>query len=234
MDGCFPLAPSFDTAGPMARDVAKCVAMMEALVPGFAAVAAGLDEVTVGVAWLDRADPLVRARVEDVTGLFPNPRAIDLDLPESGTYAAFMAEAAGVHRDLFAEHADLYGENVRTKVERCLALADEEAERASRARAAYVDAYLNAVAGLDLVLAPTLECVAPPTGIGDLALRERMIRLTYPFNFVGCPVLALPCGLAELGLPASVSLAGRRDDDALVLAVGAAVEAALAANRQGG
>src|SRR3954463_15239991 len=35
--GCFPLAPSFDHAGPMARDVAGCVAMLEVLAPEFAA-----------------------------------------------------------------------------------------------------------------------------------------------------------------------------------------------------
>ena len=37
LDGCFPLAPSYDPAGPMARDVEACDAMMRALVPGFAA-----------------------------------------------------------------------------------------------------------------------------------------------------------------------------------------------------
>ncbi len=35
LDGCFPLAPSFDTAGPMARDVIGCERMMAALAPGF-------------------------------------------------------------------------------------------------------------------------------------------------------------------------------------------------------
>ena len=31
IDGCWPLAPSYDTAGPMARDVAGCERMMAAL-----------------------------------------------------------------------------------------------------------------------------------------------------------------------------------------------------------
>jgi Asp-tRNA(Asn)/Glu-tRNA(Gln) amidotransferase A subunit family amidase len=57
-----------------------------------------------------------------------------------------------------------------------------------------------------------------------------MIRLTYPFNAVGWPALALPCGLAEDGLPASVSLAAPRDRDAYVLGAGMALEAALSAN----
>src|SRR5207248_4866091 len=54
LDGCFPLAPSFDHAGPMARDVAECVRMMEALVPGFEPVEAQLSDLRVGVAWLDQ------------------------------------------------------------------------------------------------------------------------------------------------------------------------------------
>ena len=36
--------------------------------------------------------------------------------------------------------------------------------------------------------------------------REEAIRLTFPFNALGWPVLALPCGSAEHGLPASLSL----------------------------
>jgi Asp-tRNA(Asn)/Glu-tRNA(Gln) amidotransferase A subunit family amidase len=38
-DGCFPLAPSFDHVGPMARSVGECEAMLGALVPGFAPAA---------------------------------------------------------------------------------------------------------------------------------------------------------------------------------------------------
>jgi Asp-tRNA(Asn)/Glu-tRNA(Gln) amidotransferase A subunit family amidase len=137
-----------------------------------------------------------------------------------------MREAADVHRELFAAHPDLYGDNVRTKIERCLAVDDDEYERALAARERYVAEFTEAAAGFDLILSPTLECVAPPR-LDDLELRERLIRLTYPFNVVGWPALALPCGPAEHGLPASVSLAAPRGQDALVLAAGAAVETAL-------
>jgi Asp-tRNA(Asn)/Glu-tRNA(Gln) amidotransferase A subunit family amidase len=64
-------------------------------------------------------------------------------------------------------------------------------------------------------------------GIGDLALRERMIMLTRPFNGTGWPALALPCGPAEDGLPASLQLAARPGDDALVLYLGERLERAL-------
>ena len=45
-----------------------------------------------------------------------------------------MAEVAGVHRDLYAEHGELYGEGVATKIERCLAVSDAEADAARAAR----------------------------------------------------------------------------------------------------
>jgi Asp-tRNA(Asn)/Glu-tRNA(Gln) amidotransferase A subunit family amidase len=223
MDGCFPLAPSYDTAGPMARDVAGCVQMLEALVPDFVPAVVETDDLRVGVAWVEDVDPLVRARVEEAAALFPSSHPVDVPLPDYSTYTAFMGEVAEVHRDLFAEHADLYGENVRVKVERCLAVSEEDVERAQAGRETYVADYLEAIEGLDLLVTPTLERVAPPIGFGDFALRERMIRLTYPFNFVGCPVLAIPCGPAEDGLPASISLVGRRGEDALVLAAGASI-----------
>jgi aspartyl-tRNA(Asn)/glutamyl-tRNA(Gln) amidotransferase subunit A len=226
LDGCWPLAPSYDTGGPMARDVAGCVAMMEALAPAFAAPEVRMDDLSVGVAWLERADPLVRERVAEVAALFPKRTAVELPLLHEETYPVFMREAADVHRELFAAHPDLYGDNVRTKIERCLAVDDDEYERALAARELYVADFTEAAAGFDLILSPTLECVAPPR-LDDLELRERLIRLTYPFNVVGWPALALPCGPAEHGLPASVSLAAPRGQDALVLAAGAAVETAL-------
>ena len=54
-----------------------------------------------------------------------------------------------------------------------------------------------------------------------------MTRFTYPFNAIGWPALALPCGPAEDGLPASIQLTAPHGRDALVLAAGAALEAAL-------
>src|SRR5580765_7507122 len=60
LDGCFPLAPSFDHAGPMARDVAGCARMMEALAPGLAQEELELEDVEVGFAWTELADPQVR------------------------------------------------------------------------------------------------------------------------------------------------------------------------------
>jgi Asp-tRNA(Asn)/Glu-tRNA(Gln) amidotransferase A subunit family amidase len=228
LDGCFPLAPTFDHAGPMARSVAECAATLEALAPGFRAErAVALDELEVAVAWTGLAEPLVRERVLAAAALFPRARPVDLPFPER-IGRLFMREVADVHRSLFAEHADEYGDNVRTKVERCLEVTDDEAETARRAREDYRTAAEAALGTADLLLTPTLAMVAPPSGTDDLEIRERMIQYTIPFNALGWPALALPAGRAEDGLPASIQLVGRPGADALVLAAGEALEGALA------
>ena len=132
LEGCFPLAPSFDHAGPMGRDVEACARMLEALAPGFERAELGsLEELEVGVAWLELAEPLVRARVQAAAELFPRRRDVAFPLPE-GVGAVFMREVAESHRGLFPEHADAYGENVRAKLERCLRVTDAEFEAALR------------------------------------------------------------------------------------------------------
>ena len=222
-DGCFPLAPSFDHVGPMAATVQGCAELMRALVPGLTTAGlASLEELEVGVAWLDDADPLVRARVEAAAALFPRRRAVDFPLAPDD-YRLFMREVADVHRGLFPENADAYGDNVRGKLERCLDVTDAEVEAARQARDAYRRRCEEALDGLDLLVTPTVGFVAPPADVDELTIRERGIRFTYPFDSLGWPALALPCGAAEDGLPASVQLAARRGGDALVLAAGTAL-----------
>ena len=229
LDGCFPLAPSFDHAGPMARTVEECEAAMMALVPGFeTARIESLEEVRIGVAWTEAADPLVRARVEEIAERFPRRTAIELPSTD-GTYDEFMHEVADVHRELFAEHAESYGENVRPKIERSLAITDAQAEAARRLRAEVRERYLEAARDVDLLLTPTIPFVAPAADADEAAFRQRGISLTYPFDCTGWPALALPCGRAEAGLPASVQLVGKPGADALVLAVGASLDRGTAA-----
>jgi aspartyl-tRNA(Asn)/glutamyl-tRNA(Gln) amidotransferase subunit A len=227
LDGCFPLAPGFDHAGPLARSVGACAEMMQALTASFEVrQIESLEEVSVGVAWTELADPLVGERVAEAAQLLPRSRALELPLPE-GVGAVFMREVADVHRDLFREHADDYGENVRTKIERCLAVTDEEYEQALRALDDYRERCAGIVAEVDLVVTPTLPCVPPPADVVELEVRERLILFTYPFNCLGWPALALPCGTAEHGLPASVQVAGPKGADALVLAAGGLLERSL-------
>jgi aspartyl-tRNA(Asn)/glutamyl-tRNA(Gln) amidotransferase subunit A len=225
--GCFPLAPSFDHAGPMAIDVGGCIAMMEALVPGIAlADLDALEELEVGIAWTEDADPLVRERILRAAALFPHARP--LTVPPSGdTGPLFGREAAEVHAELWREHSDLYGENVAHRVERAMQLPDEDVEDAARTRDLYREQLAELMTAVDLVLTPTLAMVAPEAGVPEHQLWTRVLQFTYPWNVIGAPALAMPCGPAEHGLPASVQLVGRPGEDGLVLAAGRLLELAL-------
>ena len=225
IEGVFPLAPSYDHVGPMARDVATCAELMRALVPGLeATLLESFDRVTAGVAWTEHADPLVRTRVEAAAAVFPRSRTIRFPEPV-GTMPVFMREVGDVHRNLYAEYGELYGENIRPKIDACIAVTESEAAAAADARAEYEEQAFAALDGLDLLLTPTLGFVPPDETVDEIGTRERFVRFTYPFNLLGWPALALPCGTAEDGLPASIQIVGRPGDDALVLAAGHALEA---------
>jgi len=223
LDGCFPLAPTFDHGGPMARTVGECAAMMEALVPGFRRERFG--EATIGAAWIDRCETLVGRRIQEAADLV-GAQPVDFPLPV-GLSAAFMGEVANVHRDLFSENAESYGSSVRAKVERCLTLSEPEIAASRDARAEYVRRCSEALDPFDLLLVPTLAFVPPPLPADEQDVREEILRFTFPFNALGWPTLALPAGPAEEGLPASIQIVGRPGSDALVLAAGEAVEASL-------
>jgi aspartyl-tRNA(Asn)/glutamyl-tRNA(Gln) amidotransferase subunit A len=220
VEGCFPLAASYDTVGPMASSVEGCERLLRALAPGYEpATLESLDELEVGIAWVDRADPLVSERVAEVAALFPRRREIELPLAPANR-ADFMREVADVHRALFPGNEELYGDNVRGKIEKCLRVSDAEVAAAERERAEYRERFLEAADGLDLVVTPTVLLVAPPADADELALRLPATDHTYPFSSVGWPALALPCGPAEDDLPASVQLAAPTGEDARVLAAG--------------
>jgi aspartyl-tRNA(Asn)/glutamyl-tRNA(Gln) amidotransferase subunit A len=201
LDGVFPLAPTFDHAGPMARTVAECARAMQALVPSFELPDAA--ELRVAVAW----------GVDETFGA----EAVDFPVPEH-VGPAFMREVADVHRELFAEHRDAYGDNVRTKVERCLAVTEAEDAAARRRREEYREHAEAAFEDFDLLLVPTLGFEPPPADVDELDVREAMIRFTFPFNCLGWPALSIPVG------DASVQIVGRGGDDGLVLAAGLSLE----------
>ena len=197
--------------------------MLDALAPGFEAIESiSLDELDVAVAWTELADPLVRERAEQ------RPRS------SHGSACGVPADPASARCSCARSPTSIgpssapraYGDNVRTKLERCLAVTGSEVEISAAPARRRAEAE-RALGNADLLLTPTLAFVAPPADVVELEIRVRAIQFTILFNSLGWPVLAfLPCGPAEDGLPASVQLVGRPGMDALVLAAGEALEVA--------
>jgi aspartyl-tRNA(Asn)/glutamyl-tRNA(Gln) amidotransferase subunit A len=212
VDGCFPLAPSFDVVGPIASTVEGCERLMHTLAPNFPSnsLLQALSELEVGVAWLDRAEPDVRAGVAAAAERFPRRRLVELPLAPKNR-ADFMLEVADVHRALFPGNEELYGENVRGKIERCLEVSDAEAAAARRERAEYRERVEEALDGIDVLLTPSVPYAAPPADVDELTIRLSGTMFTYPFSALGWPALALP---------PYVQLAARPGQDALLLAAG--------------
>jgi amidase len=92
----------------------------------------------------------------------------------------------------------------------------------------------DALAGYDLLLAPTVPRVAPPLPAGRMTPVEAMsrivseTRLTCLANVTGHPALAVPSGSDQDGMPTSAQIIGARWADRRVLAAGAAIESAQA------
>ncbi len=192
-EGVFPLAPTFDHAGPMARDVATCAELLGVAVPEVS-----LDELRVASAW----GGAVGEPIE-----FPTAEAVG---------PAFMREVGDVHRELYAETPELYGENIRGKIERCIAVTDAEHEAGVRARGEHRERAEEALEGFDLLVTPVLSCPVPPVDCVEVEVRAAMTLYTFPFNALGWPALAV----------GGVQIVGRPGADALVLAAGLAFEAA--------
>ena len=126
-------------------------------------------------------------------------------------------------------HGELYGENIAGKIERCLAISDGEYAAAQQARASSTPS--ARAAALDGLRPAARRRRSGSSRRRPTSTRPRcaatLTIFTFPFNALGWPALALPCGAAEDGLPASVQIAGRQGADALVLAAGLTLERAL-------
>ncbi len=225
--GVWPLAPSLDTIGPMARDVAGLAAGMALLEPGFTVSAS--PPRTVGRVAMD-ADPVIDRAVDRAlasAGWQLTPVTLD-GLGTARTAASDLLDGQAWASDgaLVQDTPDRIGPDVlgRLRESRAITPAALAAGRleASRWRATLAALWER----VDLLALPTLLDF-PPTI--DRAWELGLMRgLTTPVNLAGVPALALPVP-AEGPLPASVQLIGPAGSEELLLAAGAILEQAARA-----
>ena len=224
LTGVWPLAPSLDTVGPMARDVAGLAAGMALLEPGFTVAAQApriVGRVVIG------ADPVVDDAVDDAlaaAGFAVTPVALDgLDLATTAAMTVLDAEAWASDGALAEAAPDLIGRDVLARL-RQSATITPAALSAAWHQAARWKATLTALWDqVDMLALPTLLGF-PPTL--DNAREMLQIRgLTSPVNLAGLPALAVPVP-SRGPLPASVQLIGPAGSEDRLLAAGAVLEQA--------
>ena len=216
LDGVRPLAPSLDTVGPIARDVAGIAAGMALLDERFAP--GHVDAIQrVGRVRLP-AQPAIDAAIDESL-LRTGWEVIDIELPgwvqaDEATLTLLAAEAWQVNGALATAHPDELGTDVEARLlggSRLSTVQVEQARRVGDRWRASLDEVFHQV---DLLAWPTLADGPPAL---DEAARLARIRCTLPVNLAGIPAIAMPVGRSE-PWPPSVQLAGPAGRDELVVA----------------
>ncbi|HEX3334738.1 MAG TPA: amidase [Acidimicrobiales bacterium] len=229
LQGVWPLAPSFDTVGPMARDVAGLVAGMELLEPGFAPADLG-DGGALSVALLPvEGHPAITAAIDRAVRLAGWRRAEviapgwDDALVQSGLL--LVVEAWHTDQGLVREAPEGIGDDVRARLELGSMFDDAAVRTAWETQRAWKATLERAFTQVDFLVTPTLSIFPPPLDDGDDLL---VSRHTLPVNLAGVPALSLPVPTTG-PLPASLQLIGPAGSEERLLAAGALLEAAVAA-----
>ena len=225
LTGVWPLAPSMDTIGPMARDVAGLIAGMKLLEPGFSAGEPAprvVGRVVIG------ADPIIDHAVNAAlaaTGW--DVVQVSLEGLDRATVAAMTvldAEAWASDGGYADAAPDKIGRDVLARLREASTITPAAVGAARQDAVRWRATLASLWERVNLLALPTLLGF-PPT----LDKSREMVRirgLTSPVNLAGLPALALPVPTGG-PLPASVQLIGPAGGEESLLAAGAIFEQAV-------
>ncbi len=226
--GVFPLAPSLDHVGPMARAPQDVRLLYEALAPSASPAPSPVRRIAVAPdLHIHAPDPAIARAFEDAVARL-DAEIVELPFPDAQRiYPAFRtlqsAEAAFGHRELFATGADSYGADVRARLEDAAAVTLPQYLEAVQARAQIVSAFATVFERADLLVTPI--AATTPALIDDepADFRERVLTYTVPQDVAGLPACAVRVGTDDLGLPIGIQITGPAGGEHTVLAAAEAL-----------
>ena len=245
-DGVLPLSPSLDTVGPLTRDVADAAALFTIMGARAAIDLAAADLagsrflVATDIVWDEADAPIVDAVEQAIAaieasgavverGPVPEFAAIDDILNRHG--GVVTAEGYVTWRTLIDEQGQAIDPNVLSRFHQGRDMAAMDVETVRTAIRELTPALYARMAGYSAILAPTVPILPPPIAAvidnADAYARANglALRNTRLGNMLPCCALTLPCGAPDL--PAGLMVMAAGGEDARLLRVGAAIEAAL-------
>jgi aspartyl-tRNA(Asn)/glutamyl-tRNA(Gln) amidotransferase subunit A len=244
--GVHPLSPALDTVGVLARDVAtaaRALAIMSGpdgqtatrgpldaehalamdisgrRVAAIPLEALGEVEPDVGRLYLAALDRLRDAgvRVEMVRP----PQALEASFLPNGLMMA--GEGWRIWRKRIETHRARMDPWIVRRFEVGREVSDEQLAAAYAERAEASAEFHHWLAPYDGLASPTCPITAPPLDTID-ETTSPLSRLTRAANYLDLPGISVPCGLSDTGLPVGLQILGRPQDEASVVALGAAFE----------
>lgn len=223
--GVQPLAPSLDTVGPIARDVAGVTAGMALLEPGFAATD-DVPRVVGRVRGVDDVDPSVDDAVDRALAE-AEVEVVDVRLDGWVRAVAdgrtiLVGEGWRSLSHLYRAAPDLVGDEVRERFEAGRRVGDEDLSRAREGQAAWQGELRRVFERVEVLALPTHRTLPQPILGRDPATNA----LAVPASLAGTPALAQPVRPTAGAIPPSLQLVGPWGADGRVLALGRVIEAA--------
>ncbi|MBI1260293.1 MAG: amidase [Rhizobiales bacterium] len=249
LEGVLPLSQSFDTVGPLTKDVRDADALFDVLT-GQAPKSlhpADLSQAVFllpgGIAWegLDAgiADALNNAIHHLIRA---GARIIETALPEldeinalawSPTQSRLVAEAYANWHEMLETHGESIFPPVLSRVLAGAKLTAGDLTQADQQRRDIAQRYLATTAGVDAVILPSVQITPPPIasliegGPDYFKANVSALRNTTMGNQLGLCALTLPVGYDAQGLPVGMMLQAAPHSEKKLLALGFAIETCL-------
>jgi aspartyl-tRNA(Asn)/glutamyl-tRNA(Gln) amidotransferase subunit A len=184
--------------------------------------------------FIENSDPEILSAVRETTNVFESlgckVQEVDVSwLKEAALANKLMTQSDGaaVHRERLREHPELFGDDIRRRLEDGANTPLADYILARRTQAEVKKKFEQFFESYDFLILPTTP-IAAPTIEGHDAVEQagRLTRFTAPFNLTGLPALSLPCGFTKESLPIGLQIVSRAWGESKVLNLGRAFEGA--------
>ena len=251
--GVTPLSPFLDTVSPIARTVEMVVRGYGAIAgydPGdpfsedrpvetVTADAADLEGCRIGVArgaYFDEIEPdvaaTVKAAIAELTAL--GAQCVDVEIPDIDAARANLetllhSDARAVHADRLAASPELFGADIRERLEALGGAMTAVQYSAARHWGVLwrkrLEPLLNSV---DVIVHPGCPTTAPRVAdcVKTTSATRRLAHFCYPWSLAGGPSMSVPCGFDTQGLPCGLMLVAKPWREADLFRVGLAYQRA--------